>query len=253
VKEVASNKEALRKRIKRFLESLDQECLDFFNNIKKECEVSIYGGLVRDFCIGGAKNFKSDIDLVADISPVRLEQIVNKFSPHKNKFGGFRLEINKRKIDIWPLESTWAIQQGYAKKSFDALLETTFFDWDAALYKLNDNSLLTISDYVSKIRKKTLSLNLKENPNPTGATVRALRFVKAYNPSVSVELAEFLLTSIKKNGATCLCSYEKQSYDRSLISEDFVNKTVTSIEMQQNKPNNGFFSLVQTPFQMSLI
>lgn len=70
--------------------------------------------MIREFALGNARRFVSDIDLVSTASQSEIAIAVAKHSAVQNKFGGFRFVIEKQRFDIWSLPDTWAFRSGVA-------------------------------------------------------------------------------------------------------------------------------------------
>ena len=130
-------------------------------------ETVIFGGMIREFALGNARSFRSDIDLVSLSSREDIERAVKKFSPVHNKFGGLRFVINKQRFDVWSLRDTWAIRTGLVTgDDFSCLLGTTFFNIDSAFYYVSKRRLTCLNGYDRCISERILDINLAENPNP---------------------------------------------------------------------------------------
>ena len=161
-------------------------------------ETVIFGGMLRDFALGRARDFSSDIDLVSVSSSEEIARAIAKYSPTRNKFGGFRFVKDRQVFDIWAFEDTWAFRQGLVDgHELRDLLKTTFFNVDAFAYSLTNGDCYYSEDWISSIRSRVLDINLAENPSPERMTRRAIRFGCELNFAVGSELAAFLLRHIR--------------------------------------------------------
>ena len=166
-------------------------------------ETVIFGGMIREFAIGNARSFTSDIDLVSLSPQAEIELAIRVFNPVVNKFGGFRFVINKQRFDIWSLERTWAFQCGHvAGNSFVDLLKTTFFNLDAACYDVHKNQLYLLDRYVDDANGLRLDTNLLNNPNPRGMARKALSYALNKNLRWSESLTEYVVRNIDANEIT---------------------------------------------------
>lgn len=157
----------------------------------------IFGGMIREFALGNARGFVSDIDLVSTASQVEISRTVSKYHAERNKFGGFRFLIDKRRFDIWSLSDTWAFKGGFVDgKSFEDLLNTSFFNVDAACYHVNKKTLLFASGYEYCIGKRILDINLLQNPQPSSMARRALVLMQNHRLGVTRRLAEYIVNHI---------------------------------------------------------
>lgn len=154
----------------------------------------IFGGMLRDLALAGSAGFSSDIDIVTTAPVGELELSISRFSPQKNRFGGYRFVAEGCSFDIWRLEDTWAVRKGMVVTSdFEGLLRTTFFNLDAIAYHLTKKKILVQPEYFTMLESKVLDINLEANPNPAGMAARALRVVQFKDVSLSQRLCEYIL------------------------------------------------------------
>jgi hypothetical protein len=155
---------------------------------------AIFGGMLREFALGGARHFASDIDLVTVARSHDIHLAIKDFSPKRNKFGGFRFTVGKWRFDIWAFEDTWAIREGLVKGSdLTDLFKTTFFNVDAALFHLTRNELTFSSEYKDGVLRRLLEINLAANPAPARMARRAIRLAVARDLAIGPALATFIL------------------------------------------------------------
>ncbi len=157
-------------------------------------ETVIFGGMLREFALGNARDFTSDIDLVTLESRQEIYRVIAPFSPIENKFGGFRFVVAKRRFDIWAFDDTWAFREGIVRGSgFGDLLRTTFFNLDAAALHLGRKELFWTESYKLGIEKRVLEINLVENPFPERMVRRAIRMALEKDLAIGANLAAFIL------------------------------------------------------------
>jgi len=172
---------------------------DFVSKLLDFSDVSIFGGMLRDLIIEGNRTFKSDVDLVLKIHPDQrksLEFLLSLYPNEKNKFGGFRLQIGEWKIDLWELENTWALRNGIVSgKDFSALLDTTFFNWDAIAYDLKKNEILYKENYFESLEFRLLDINLAKNPNLIGTYKRILKHLMSNQAKLTPTLVDFYISN----------------------------------------------------------
>jgi hypothetical protein len=153
--------------------------------------------MIRDFALGRARVFSSDIDLVSDADDAQILDAIRVFSPSRNKFGGFRFRSGKWRFDIWPLSQTWAFKEGHVVgKSLDDLLATTFFNVDAAIFHLNSGTAKASIQFAAGIERRTLDVNLEENPSPDSMARRAIRMAMEYDLALSARLVEYIVAKM---------------------------------------------------------
>lgn len=163
----------------------------------------IFGGMIREFALGNARGFVSDIDLVSTASQTEISLAVAKYQAVRNKFGGFRFVIEKQRFDVWSLSDTWAFQRGFAfGETFVDLLTTSFFNVDAACYHVEKRELLCLPGYDGWMQKRILDINLLQNPQPPSMARRALVLMQTRQLGVSRRLAEYIAIHIESQTLT---------------------------------------------------
>lgn len=163
----------------------------------------IFGGMIREFALGNARRFVSDIDLVSTASQSEIAVAVTKYSAVRNKFGGFRFVIEKQRFDVWSLPDTWAFRSGFAfGDTFSDLLTTSFFNVDAACYHVDRKELLCLPGYDQWIRERILDINLLQNPHPPSMVRRALVLMQTRQLGVTRRLAEYIVSHIESQTLT---------------------------------------------------
>lgn len=160
-------------------------------------ETVIFGGMIRDFALGDARHFFSDIDLVTLGSKGDIEKAIAKYNPKQNKFGGFRFVANKQVYDLWAFEDTWAFRQGYVEgHKLEDLLKTTFFNVDASAYSLTSDCIYISEECLKAIEDRVLDINLTANPAPQRMVKRAIRYGLEKDFAIGPRLAEYMVKRI---------------------------------------------------------
>lgn len=179
--DIAANRQAFKKRVIRFFESPKRsDVAQFIRRLSFYGEVLVFGGVLRDIALFGARNFNSDIDLVVDCSAKELSIFFSEedsiFSI--NKFGGYRVEVGGWAVDVWPISETWAFKSGYVPyKGRESLLLTTVTNWDAVAYSFKDRKIISSASYLDCLRLGELEVVLTENPNKAGVLIRVIRAI----------------------------------------------------------------------------
>jgi len=242
------NFDALKQRVSRFVSSPEKykeySAKGFIKDIEELGEVAIFGGMLRDLSLGSIRTFSSDIDLVIETDDDRgLASKMEKYGAIKNSFGGYRLQFHKWKIDIWALRRTWAIKEGLVKEeSFESLLKTTFFDWDAIVLNLTQSKVISIDNYLEKLTERVVDINLKENPNNMGIIVRALRLLEKRNAKFTWNLSEHVFNGIEDYGLSRLLEDELDSYKYNFLTEGFIASVHLELRNHLENYSDEFFS-----------
>lgn len=199
-----------------------KEIANFINSIlytMKFGDVYLFGGILRDLALMGRRGFSSDIDLVIDGDWESCEIKLISLKAHKNKFGGYRLEISGWPIDIWDAKKTWAISEGLVQyDNISSLVNTTVLNWDAILMNWRTQEFICNDEYLSELKNRTMNIVLKNNPNPLGMAVRVFRHLCSKDArSITSTVVEYLADSTSKYTLKELKKSELLSYGNSLI------------------------------------
>lgn len=243
--QVAQTPEQLKRRACYFLFESQRrgrrEVADFAKRLYGLGGVVIIGGMLRDLAVAGNAAFTSDVDFVAKpISLREFDRLMRRKGAAINRFGGCRLELNTWKVDVWPLERTWASRAGYRIVcDFPDLLGATFFDWDAVLFDYGQRKVIAASDYFDRLATRIIDVNLHPNPNPTGNAVRALRYAYINKLYFGRRLADHVLQCISNHAWTDLILREQRSFGSSLLRhidrEEVVKRLSTRPETGQGE------------------
>ena len=181
----------------------------------------VIGGMLRDLCLSGNKEFDSDVDFVIQPASIsQFERIMNLQGASRNRFGGYGLRLGRWKVDVWPLERTWAaVNHHIDLSSLDDLTQVTFFNWDAIVYSLETREITTRQGYFDGLQDRFLEINLEPNPNPLGNAVRAIRYVCRWQAGLGPRLANHVAREIHDHGWDALIAAEREGFSDNLLTE----------------------------------
>ncbi|MFY9136707.1 hypothetical protein [Zwartia sp.] len=169
---------------------------------------AIFGGMIRDFGLGYARSFCSDIDIVTMSTAKDIYRLIEPLNPIRNKYGGFRFVAAGRLFDIWSFADTWAIKEGVVQGSnLEDLCKTTFFSVDAAIFRLQGQSLIATEDYEEKLSRRILGINLIKHPFPEQVARRAMRMAISKDLAMTPELCEFIVDTLVSRYVEKSCEY----------------------------------------------
>src|SRR5690606_34327191 len=127
--------------------------------------VALIGGAIRDVARAGKRSFSSDLDFV--IFRSNREEFRSRLDACRavpNRFGGYRLDEFRLKVDVWHIEDTWARTAGLVRVDEPAdLLKCTFFDWDSTIYDLHAGKLVLSDGYLDRLSRNVMDICLEEN------------------------------------------------------------------------------------------
>lgn len=168
-------------------------------NFLEEGEVAIIGGMVRDIAMSGATSFSSDVDLVLNIAPKRVDELAASLKATPNRFGGYGIRFPRWKVDFWALRNTWAHTQGHVKvRELSDLTKTTFFNVDAVIYTLNTRQIIAKDHYIERALARNLEVNLLPNPSIDGNLVRTVRRALRWNYTLGSNLRKFVSDNLNE-------------------------------------------------------
>lgn len=196
-----------------------ENIVELFKNLNSNGELYIFGGAVRHYLDNGNFNtLPRDFDIIfkKKDSTVKLEKIITQyFKFKKNRFNGYKFQINNLKFDIWNIEDTWAFRENKVKYDsqnyISKLTETVFLNIDSLIFDLN-NKKLYADKYKKIINTKELDVVLNENPFLELNLLRALILMDKYNLSLSSSLIDMFKFFVSKNN-----NYNK-------VFQDILNK-----------------------------
>ena len=233
----------VKKRIQYFLSSNYRgrgEILRMLPELNKFGLIVVFGGILRDLTLFGNKDFYSDLDLVIDTRDLDgFHNYMFSIGAKFNRYLGYRTKFGSWRVDIWPLQNTWAHREGYVEiKGFEDLLNTTFFGCDAILYDTSQKNLVTKRGYFEELSKRQLEINLLPNPNPIGNVVRAFRYAIDKNFIWSHGLSLYIAEQIDELGWSALIEHELLSYKTIYIKELDRHKFEKELSYYLSQRNN---------------
>lgn len=242
----APNNFALKRRLDRYFWANNTEEMIFLRKMLAEHfnpfdRIAVIGGLVRDFAHEGRSGFHSDLDLVIDAPQEKVAELAATLDAQANRFGGFGCKQGPWKIDFWALETTWARRHVSVKKLED-IVSCTFFDWDAIAYDLGEKKLICSENYLTRIEKKTLDVNLLPNPSPMGNLVRAVRRLVIWKVQAGPVLKAFINEHLDEAALRYVQEKEAElySYPVSIRWKTAVEAKRSLLRSAKNKNNNQF-------------
>ncbi len=196
-----------------------REFLDFATDAVPDGDVYLFGGVLRDLALLGRRGFNSDIDLVVEGDWSNLVSYLRSLGAHKNKFGGYRLQLGGWPVDIWNAKETWAIKQGLVSyRGVSSLVDTTVLNWDAILMNWRTQQLVCRESYFDHINLRVLDIVLEENPNPLGMAIRVFRhFCMKDAKKITPSAARYLANCAKSYNYNEIKKAELKSYKNTVI------------------------------------
>lgn len=187
-------------------------------------DLYLFGGVLRDLALLGRNGFASDIDLVVDGDWAHLIKYLDDNGFSRNRFGGFRGQVDNWLIDIWNSRETWAIKKGLVQyHGIQSLMETTILNWDAILLNWRTKQVICSPEYFQQIQDGLMDIVLVENPNPLGAAVRAFRHLCLKDARIlTVRAARYLRDAAQRYSTETIIRAEIGSYKCTIIKPSII-------------------------------
>lgn len=215
--------------------ALDGHVWNFINKLRDEGEVYLFSGIIRNFFLN--KYHIRDIDLVVD-KIEDLEKILSRHDYKKNSFGGYKLKIENRTIDIWFLKNTWGLNlQHKIEFQLERLLpETAFFNFSSIVYSFNRKEFIVSKHFAKFIKKKEIDLVLAPNLNPELCVVNSLYYTEKIKYPFGIKLINHIInlhTQIRTQNTT----YEGvqiKHFGEVLFTEGFIDSWINGLHLSLN-------------------
>lgn len=176
--------------------------LAFIKQLSNIGDLLFFGGSIRDYYLYNEfKKMPRDFDIAVKIntpSEYLFEEIINKYQYRKNRFGGYKVIVDKIEFDIWNLKDTWAFKEKKLLAEEKNLSKSVFLSIDGIVYNFNNN-ILYDEEFKKTIDNNQINIVLKENPQKELNLLRALVFKKRYKLTFAPELKEEYKKSILKD------------------------------------------------------
>ena len=122
-------------------------------------DIFVIGGAIRDILF--KKEKPRDIDLIIK-TDCDLDEYLTKYSEcRKNRFGGYKLNIDNIEFDIWSMKNHWAFKESIIKEDVNNLKYSTFLNFDSLIYNINTLNI-DYDIFNDCMDKKELEITLPE-------------------------------------------------------------------------------------------
>jgi hypothetical protein len=164
----------------------------------------------------GPRVVPRDVDLV--IQPeqtVAFEAQFGSLIRRRTRFGGYVLNVDGWRVDVWPLEQTWAIREGLVGPPAPAnLTRSTFLNVEAVAMSLRVGRGRTIheSGFFESVRRRILDINLEANPFPDLCVVRSLIMAVTLDFSLSHRLVQYIYVHSRTLDMDALLKTQEKHY-----------------------------------------
>lgn len=187
--------------------ALDEQILSFLNLLSTEGNVYFFSGVIRNYFL---KIYTiRDLDIVLD-GNIQIEERLKDYEYRKNSFGGYKVIIAGKNIDIWFLENTWALNY---QKNINHDLEkyiplTAFFNFSSIVFSFNENKFYASKHFCRFLKNPKIDLVYSPNANQALCVINSLYYSEKLNISISEKLRKHLIY-LYKQLKTSNVNYEK--------------------------------------------
>lgn len=154
-------------------------------------EVLIFSGVIRDFFLGRDASFR-DLDVV--LTNIDESLFVEGTMCRRNQFGGAKLTIGDKIIDVWQLRDTWGIKHKGMIPFPSVLMDTSFYNFSSIVYNYNEERFYYSKEFVEFLAYHCLDVVYEDNPLPELCVVNSLWYSRSIGLKMSKRLRDWLGT-----------------------------------------------------------
>lgn len=173
---------------------------DIFDKIGGKNNLYIVGGSIRDAYYNEINDYSvRDIDLIIHEQNNELDSILKDYNYEKNRFGGYKISLEKIEVDIWTYNDNWAIKNKLVNETSiirniakGALLNIDSLVYDYYNKKINDELFYKVleSKEIDFVTDNQDYINL--NPNKELNIFRILYSKQKYELSLSQNIKKYI-------------------------------------------------------------
>ncbi len=180
----------------KYLEEISQkEIIKFIEDLSAFSHVFIFSGVIRNFFLDVNENAR-DIDIVYQGNDDELKNFLRNYKYYVNSFNGYKIYISNFTIDLWKIDSTWAIENKKLElELFNqyVLPESAFFNFSSIVYDFFNKKFIYSDKFLTFINSRTLDLVLRANPLPQLCIVNTLYYRDKFGLKISEALKQFCI------------------------------------------------------------
>lgn len=200
-----------------------EEARLLLKELSSQCEVYVFGGVIRNFLLGYP--FHRDLDFVVCTDhPLSLSfRLLRRFNITKNKFSGIKLTQGNFTVDIWNIKDSWGIIHRGGKNTPYNLLNTVFFNFSAIIFNYNTPRFISTELFDVFYKNLTMEVVYARNPFPSSCIVNSFHYTQEYNFTIGKSLRKWICKYAHDE------EYEQQQlrrYGEILYSNDVINAFV---------------------------
>ena len=195
--EIAKGIKEQAKSFKLYLKDfvLDGYSWNIIEEVAATTKVYIFSGVIRNFFLGYWQNRDLDI-VVENINNIKLSKnILRNTIIRKNKFGGFKIELDKLVVDVWDIKKTWGLVQEKKNPIPEELIKTVFFNFSAIVYDFNDTKFIFDNVFCDFLHTNMLKVIYPLNLDIALCIVNTMYYCQKYGFTISTQLCEWIINN----------------------------------------------------------
>lgn len=172
----------------------------FLSNILRYTDIIVFGGVIREFVLNNLKQIDHrDVDLVVVNLNDSIEELLKPFLIRKNSFGGYKLRIDQKDIDLWKFSETWGIKNSFPLfySMTDFLPHTSFFNINAIAFSLVNKKLIYSESFKKFLLDRVLDIEFIPNPIPSLCLIKTYEYVLRYKLELSSKLINYMIENFE--------------------------------------------------------
>lgn len=195
------------------------------------------GGTVRDLLLEKKGHISRDLDIIVHyVEKKELIKELERYDCRENRFGGFSVQVQDWKVDLWTLSSTWAFQNKLVRYSsrFSDYTKTPFLNIEAVAVELfakkGKKRAIYSNGFFESIKNRMLEINLEANPDPEVNISRAIFMSFHYGFSLGPHLRNYITTRAHRLNKDRLLAIYREKYLLGDSNMDWLNTLFEEIE-----------------------
>lgn len=195
---------------------------DFFDRLGEVGAAGfLFGGAPRDLLLAPPGKRPRDLDIVVTgLDPSEAEDLFGHYCVGRTRYGGYRLLVGDWPVDVWTVDSTWAIRTHalFFTNGFQDLPRTTFLNIEAVLVSISPGSHGThdIVDggFYEAVRSRRLELNFEPTVSVELCVARALYVATKLNFKIGPRLSRYLSRARQTSSIDAVIAAQMSHYGR---------------------------------------
>ncbi|WP_228433345.1 DNA methyltransferase [Chryseobacterium arthrosphaerae] len=228
-----------------FLEYLkdisNNEIIRFIEDLSQFSEIYIFSGVIRNFFID-FKEKARDIDIVYQGDDNKLNHFLSHYDYRRNSFNGYKINLAGFTIDLWRVDSTWAIinekhkEAGEVGEFFNEYIlpSSTFFNFSSIIFNYKTKKFLYTKDFLDFLETKILDLVLEKNPLPELCIVNTIYYKEKFKLKISERLKRFCINNFKNYTAEQFDYIQQKHFNEIKYSYEDLKEYIEVFKMTSN-------------------